>query len=777
MSLSSARLRVRTTTSVAIAILALTATESAFADEPQEIVVTAQKRQERLIDVPLAVTAVTAEALSRQQVNDTTSLIRAVPSLSFQQGAGSQSSGFRIRGVGSQLFSLGVEASVSVVVDGVPAARQTQGFADLADIERIEVLRGPQGTLFGRNATAGVINIVTARPTDSLTGNFEATVAEKDEYRAKGSISGPLTDRLRGRISGFYNNAGGYIYNVATRRDVNGFKSWGLRGKLNWDASDSLNLLLSGDFRKSDALCCQSVTVALATPDVITLTRPVVASPTNRRIIDDTDSFNNDKQATVALEANLDLGKSTLTSITAYQSYKNNANNVVDRIDNPVPVYTGGNAWFNQNGGTIDLRQISQELRLSSKGSNDLNYVVGAYYSNVRVDRDFLRRIASCAAGTLGQVCATPAIASVSAFANNEGESIAAFGQADYRLVGGLKLIAGLRFQHETTSVTGTRTSPAIAGDATVPGFGSVSGRRAVSGDALTGKAGLQYEFSRNAQAYASYTRGYKGYGFNTEPATNFATQDPVRPEHVNAYEIGFKGRTADNLLNLSVAAFLSDYTDLQVLASSGNPAVPGFIQTNAGTARTKGVEVEGQLNPLAGISVNFGLTYADSRFSTIGLSCPLQFQATANRPAIAPCLGAAGGSAGLQNVEDGRLPYAPKWRILLTPRVEHELTASRLLGFAQASVSYQSWQTFSLEQDPLLAQKGYALVDASVGVRSKDKGYSLTLFVRNLFDQNYYSSMAHTSLLATPTNASDLTAYVNKDSNRYFGATFGFAF
>jgi iron complex outermembrane receptor protein len=188
-------------------------------------------------------------------------------------------------------------------------------------------------------------------------------------------------------------------------------------------------------------------------------------------------------------------------------------------------------------------------------------------------------------------------------------------------------------------------------------------------------------------------------------------------------------------------------------------------------------VEVEGQLNPLAGISVNFGLTYADSRFSTVGLSCPLQFQATATRPAIAPCVGAAGGSAGLQNVEDGRLPYAPKWRILVMPRVEHELTASGLLGFVQASFSYQSWQTFSLEQDPLLVQKGYALVDASVGVRSKDKGYSLTLFVRNLFDQNYYSSMAHTSLLATATNASDLTAYVNKDSNRYFGATFGYAF
>jgi len=153
--------------------------DGAVPTAPGEIVVTAQKRAERLQDVPVAVSAVTADSLARAQINDTASLSRAVPSLTFQQGQGSQSNGFRIRGVGSQLFSLGVEASVSTVVDGVVAARATQGFSDFADIERIEVLRGPQGTLFGKNATAGVVSVITAKPSRKPTASIEATIAER----------------------------------------------------------------------------------------------------------------------------------------------------------------------------------------------------------------------------------------------------------------------------------------------------------------------------------------------------------------------------------------------------------------------------------------------------------------------------------------------------------------------------------------------------------------------------------------------------------------------
>ncbi|WP_068085408.1 TonB-dependent receptor [Novosphingobium rosa] len=767
-----------------IAAPAAFAQQAADQPAPGDIVVTAQKRAERLQDVPVAVSAISSEGLARQQINDTASLTRAIPSLTFQQGQGSQSNGFRIRGVGSQLFSLGVEASVSTVVDGVVAARATQGFSDFADIERIEVLRGPQGTLFGKNATAGVVSVITAKPSHTLTGSAEATIAEKGEYRVKGTISGPLSPKFAVRLSGYYNDVGGYIRNISTQRDVNGFKSWGVRGKALWDATENLSFLASADYRQSNALCCQSVAVRTVTPAIIALTPGITAGPRNRQISDDQDSFNNEHQTTLSLEGNWNLGASTVTSITAYQNYGNLGNNVVDRIYNPLPVYTGAGtvAQFNQNGGPIALNSFSQELRIGSNGSRDLTYVAGMFYANTSVDRDFLRRQALCSAGTLGQVCAAPIYRSVASHAHNTSESVSAFGQIEYRVVGGLKLIGGARLQHESNAVAGTRYGPApqYPTDVAIPGFGAVSGYRSAHDTALTGKVGAKYEFNRDAQVYASYTRGYKGYGFNTEAATNFATQAPVLPEYVNAYELGFKGRTRGNLLSYAFAAFLSDYTNLQVLANTGTPDAPAFTQTNAGKSTTKGFEIEGTLRPATGFSIGFGVTYADSSVTANGLSCALQNQTNllVVAPGATPPANTCYGSGqGLQNIVNGKLPYAPKWRVMAAPRFEHEIPGTGLAGFGQVSVNYQSRQIFDISQDPLLTQKPYAIVDASVGLQDAAKRYTLTVFVRNLFNQNYYSSMAHASLLATPTNAQDLTAYVNKDANRYFGATLGVKF
>lgn len=779
--------------------------QAATAPAPGEIVVTAQKRAERLQDIPLAVTAVTSDALAQQNINDTSSLTRAVPSLQFQPGATSNGSGFRIRGIGSQLFSLGVEASVSVVVDGVVAARQAQSFADFADIERIEVLRGPQGTLFGKNATGGVINIVTARPKDTFGGSVDATVAEMDEYRIKGTVTGPITDTLKARVSGYYNNVGGYIRNLSNGNDVNKSEGWGLRGKLDWQATPDLNFLLAADYRKSESDCCNTVLVSVENPNTLTLIAPVKPSISNRLINEDVVAFNNDKQFTASLEANWDIGPATITSISAYQSYKNFANNPVDKLNNPTAIYVPGNGTlaagqtigkFDQNGGTIDLDQFSQELRIASNGQRDLSYVFGAFYSNVTVDRTFLRAASSCptGGGTIGTACANPTTFSSSLVAHNTTESIAGFGQLEWRVAGGLKLIGGLRVQNEKTSVEGTRTAPAIAGTTAFPGNAANTGKRSASDTAVTGKAGLQYEFSRNAQVYASYTRGYKGLGFNTELATNFATQDPVQPEHVNAYEIGFKGRTVDGLLSVAVAGFIADYTDLQVLANRSDPSTGqiAFVQTNAGSSQTKGIEVEATLNPAEGFSVNFGLTYAETKLDADGLSCPLQYQAaaatniyTSNFP-VNTCyrkrnLDSSGNilstSGAQQDVRGGTLPYSPKLRLNVSPRYEMPLGNGGLTGVFQMGLNYQSKQQFALEQDPLLVQKAYALVDASIGLKGPEGRWYITGYVRNLFDKRFVTSMAHSSPISTAALPYDLAAFISKESNRFFGVNFGTKF
>ena len=754
-----------------------------------DIVVTAQKREERLQDVPLAVTALSADNLATRQIYDTNNLAQAVPSLTFQQGNNPTNTSFRVRGIGTSLFSQGVEASVSVVVDGVVSARQVQSFADFADIERIEVLRGPQGTLFGKNASAGVINVVTARPSKTLEGQASFTVAEQGEYRASGSVSGPLTESLRARVTGYYNDVGGHIRNEYTGRDENGFKSWGVRGKLEWDATDQLNWLLAADYRKNNADCCQGVLVDTNNPQRLLLVGGTGASADNRRSWNNGLTFADSKQSTVSLEGNLDLGGVTLTSITAYQKYDIANNFEPDRLGSPGPIFVtpGGAGQFDFNYGTTGIEQFSQELRATSNGNGPLSYVVGAYYADLRIDRTFARRRAVCATGTFGQPCTPSAFQSLAHHSELDSYSISGFGQAEYQVAEKLKLIGGLRVQYEKVTVGGQRTGPIVPGDGNFGGAASPYAVRTANDTAVTGKAGVQYEFSRNAQAYATYTRGYKGLGFDTESGADFANQNPVLPEHVDAYEIGLKGRTADGLLSFAIAAFRADYSNLQIQANRSDPILGTiqFVQTNAGSSQTKGVELEATLRPSRNFSVTGAVTYADASIDVDGLNCPVQFQTGAPtiglggaRP-VNSCyrynyVNAAGAtvtSGPVQDIRGGKLPASPKWRMTLSPRFEHDL-GSTLAGFVQADLNYQSSEIFAVEQDPLGHQSGFAIVDLTVGLRSQDEKYSLSLFVKNLFDKNYYSSISTANLNPANLTLVDIYANVPKAADRYAGFT-----
>ncbi|RDE04967.1 TonB-dependent receptor [Sphingomonas aracearum] len=765
-----------------------------------DIVVTAQKRSERLTSIPLAVTAIGGDALASRQINDSATLTQAVPSLTFQQGSNPTNTSFRIRGVGTSLFGQGIESSASVVVDGVVAARQAQGFTDLADVERIEVLRGPQGTLFGRNASAGVINVVTARPSSTFGGRADFTIAEHGEYRAKGTVTGPITDTLKARLTGYYNNVDGFVRNLTTGRDVQGSEGYGVRGKLDWDPTGNLNILVTGEYRKQDSLCCASVPVSLVTPGVVQLTRPVVASPRNRQIVENEETYANTWQWTGSIQADLDLDFATLTSITAYQKYHLDVNQPIDRTNSSPILFVGTGAAYSAtdlNAGILNLRQFSQELRLGSNGGGDLTYVIGAYYNHTDVERPFQRRRARCLAGTLYQPCAATNLVyqSSRSFAELVTESYALFGQAEYRLVGGLKAIGGVRVQHESGRNTGTQFGALVAGDQLFPGSpglvnAATTGSAQAEDTAVTGKAGLQYEFSRDAQVYATYTRGYKGQGYNTEAATDFRNQTVLEPEHVNAYEAGFKFVTADRKFSLNAAAFLSDYSNLQVQANRSDPVTGTVVFTpvNAGSSRTKGIEIESVLRPSRSFSIAASFTLSDSRITIAGLNCPLQQQAAAPvltgafpvnscyRPRIS-VNGVLTTLGPIQDLRNAPLPASPKYRVNISPRYEHAIPGTGLEGFAQVSVNFQSDQNFTLEQDPLTRQDAYTLVDASIGIRDAEDRYTLTLFVKNMFNTNYFTSLGHNSLLATAANPFDIVGTFNKDADRYFGATLGFRF
>ncbi|EJL35116.1 TonB-dependent receptor [Novosphingobium sp. AP12] len=748
-----------------------------------DIVVTAQKRTERLQDVPLAVSALSAETLSRQQINDTNGLVAAVPSLTYTQGNNVSNSTFRVRGIGTSLFNQGSESSVSTVIDGVVMARQAQGFVDLADLERVEVLRGPQGTLFGKNATGGVISVVTARPSDRLTAHADATIAEQDEYRVKGTVSGPITEQLRARVSGFYNDVGGHITNVATGEDKNGFKSWGLRGKLDWDATESLNLLATVDYRKMDADCCQPQYIQTTTPLLTQLLGPVVASRHNREVNIDAPSFNKTRQWIASLEANLELGDHTLTSLTAWQDFKFNNNVDVDGLYTPSPIFVPfSNGKGVLNGGPAGVKQFSQELRLTSPQGGALTYVAGLYYLDLDVTRGFSRRLGSCTAGgangpaVYGQACAVPTYASTYHNASSKTEQFAAFGQAELKLVDALSLIAGGRLQREKIAYEGNRPGlPLVAGDTAQMGASAGSGSTADTD--LSGKLGLQYRFSRDAQAYVTWTRGYKGAAYDIEVTANFVNQRPVRPETVKAWEAGFKFDLFDRALSINTAAFYADYSDLQVQAASTDPVtgIVSSVPTNAGSAVTKGVELEFTARPLRGLTFNGGVTYLDTSVDVDGLSCPLPQQAGAGVNTGFPvnqCYRMTAGGTPYLNVRDGRLPNAPSWRGTLTARYESDLPGSDLAVFGQVTGNAQSAVNFSLEQDPDAVQKSYATFDASIGVRRQDGRYGLTLFVRNLTDKHFLTSIGRAGQLTNAANPYNLTGFIPKEADRYFGAT-----
>jgi iron complex outermembrane receptor protein len=493
----------------------------------------------------------------------------------------------------------------------------------------------------------------------------------------------------------------------------------------------------------------------------------------------------------VALQGDWDLGAATVTSISAFQRYVQNDQFEPDQIASDPLRYVGTfpYAQWNQNSSRLAYNNYSEELRIGSNGNSDFTYVAGVFYAHLNMDRAGARRRLNCGSGAaIGAACTGTVTASSSGFSGNFiSDNVAAFGQIDWRVVGGLHLIAGLREQYEKQTVTGSVFGPLNAGDALFPGTPINSGTRSRSGWATTGKAGLRYEFNRNLQVYGSYTRGYKAFALDLD-ITDYAHQTGIAPEHVNAYELGVKWQAPGGVFDISAAVFRSDFRNLQVQSLLTDVTTGTFVTVlgNAGKSRSQGFEVEATMRPSSNFSVAANFTLIDASIDVPGQSCPIQLQTgvtaySSNFP-VNTCYArttTVGGVTTTSNpiidVVGGQLPATPRYRVGVTPRYERAF--GNLAGFVQVALNYQSDTLFALNQDPLLKQKGYAIMDASIGLRQADSRWNATLFVRNLFNQTYYSQLNHGTILANAANGTDLWANINKDANRYFGGTFGVKF
>ncbi|NBC35090.1 TonB-dependent receptor [Novosphingobium sp. FSY-8] len=717
----------------------------------EEIVVTAQKREQNLQSVPVAVTALSGDALASKNVATVSDLPRLAPSLTVTQGNVPTNNSINLRGIGTSAFSTGIEPSVAVIVDDVALLQQAQAFSGLSDIARIEVLRGPQGTLFGKNSSAGAINIVTRGASKVLSGGATLRATTDEEYRVDATLAGPLGDNIGFRINGFYGDRKGYINNLTDGRRFNNDASYGLRGRLEIRPAAGLKIdLIAGHSVSSSNGTARTF---LQVPTGATVFGAAVAPSIadiapgygNYAVRIDGPLYNKSVQSTFIGKASYDLGFADLVSITSYQDWKFRFAEDFDYLTGTVLGLSGGIVANS----TYHATQFTQELRLVSPARKPLTYVLGLFYSDGATTRTFDR-------GPSGPV--------VARWSSRSGTiSYAAFGQATYSFLDRNHIDVGLRYNHEKVSADFINLVPnASPPAANATCLATCSG---VANDGVvTTKVALRRDLADGVMGYVSYARGYKGQGFDISSGfTPRRAANPVKPETSNAYEIGLKSRFLDNRLQLNVAAFWSDFNNFQ--AQSGILLPDNTIQltlNNVGRVRTRGVEIELSAKPTPALRLDGSVSYTEAMIRSFpGAQCY-----TGQTVGCVDLDGAGPSTTTGQDLSGKRLANAPRLKFNIGGTYTIALPKAAFDGFVQLDYNYQSRVNFDLLQNPLTQLAPYGVLNASFGITPKGRGVALTVFVNNVFDKHYASNIA----MATGGSIGLLSQTLGRDSRRYAG-------
>ena len=472
-----------------VVVSSLSAQEEKSEGLLEEIIVTAQKTEQSLQDIPISVSVLDEDAINNAFAsNNLESLTTLVPSVSFRKGSTNANSAITIRGIGTISFSDAAEPSVATVVDGVVLGRSGQAFGDLYDIERLEVLRGPQGTLFGKNASAGVVNIITKGPnTEETEGSVSVSAFEDSEFKVRGRISGPINDKLAASLTVSKSDFAGFIRNEFNGENVNGYDRWGARAQFLWRPTDNINAKLTIEHSESDDDCCADIPAlaanngrfadSLAPPGGDGIVddgngRPVADIQLDTRTIDQ-DFETRTENDFNAISLNVDFeafNGHTITSVTSYREWENTEFREGDFTS------TGGLAdtpvfdvpFLLHDVGTRDNQQFSQEVRIQSPVESNVNYQFGAYYFDLQIDSDFTRD-ASCQNNggqnqaildaNPGLTCNANDIVSATNFAKVDFDNYAVFGNIDFDIVEGLNLFLGARYTEDDVTFTNTRVN------------------------------------------------------------------------------------------------------------------------------------------------------------------------------------------------------------------------------------------------------------------------------------------------------------------------------
>ncbi len=753
-------------------IITLNAT-TAYA-QIDEIVTTATKRTESVQDVPLSVTAFSQEDLD---IKGTTSLVgiqESTPNLNFSvQSAGQNVARVTLRGIGTETLVGGGDPGVALHIDGVYVGRNSAAVGDVFDVERVEVLRGPQGTLYGRNATGGSVNVISKRPTQETEGFADFTYGNYNNLRVRGVANTPLSENLSARVAIFAESHDGYIENLyAPGRDSFDKSVHGGRLQLLWETDSGNEFLVRGFYSKAGGagpgstylgddintangypgghiigisggggpppgapIVADAYGLASAADGSALLPRPTDIHQTRK----DAPEFVDTLIKGIDFEANINVSDGILLkSVSSYQT--NNNEILVDSDVSEAPIQTRNR----QN----EASQFSQEFNLISQTDDPLQWILGAYYYHEELDERFE---ATTPAGLVPDTTALPPGAVPGGggvfqrrLTAHEVDSVALFAQLSYDITDRLSVTGGLRHTWDSkdqSRATGgqvdlTNNFQFMGGGALGP-LGPDSGTTKFS--EFSYRVSADYDLTDNNLLFASYARGYKsgGFDFNGGQIDGAGEQVPYNPEFVDAIEFGSKNKFWDNRALLNITAFHYDYKDLQVFRLTGD----GPLTDNAAQSTIKGAEVEAKLEPTDNFSLDGSIGYLDAKYDDYVVERPV-----------------------LVNFAGNRLNYAPKWTTHLGASYTANLENADLIF--RADWSYRSDTFFDRANTALDTQEAHSLFNGRI--RYDADNYYVDVWGRNLADKDYV-----TGQLINPPFACGCRT-VNVGAPRTYGVTIG---
>jgi iron complex outermembrane recepter protein len=685
----------------------------------QDIIVTAQKRKESLQDVPISVVAFGGEKLTKLGVTNTNDLPLAVPG--FQIAGSAQNNLYFIRGIGSQQVGTGTFAAVSTFVDGVYAPFTSSALKGLSNISSIEVIKGPQGTLFGRNSTGGVVQINTKDPTRELSGDFSATYGNYNHYAITGYLAGGLGENLAADISFIADDQqDGYGKNITTGDDVFKRRLYAVRSKVVIDASDTTTVRLIGEYSslKSDFGAIISIPTGLKELFNLVTGGPLLI-PGDYNVAGDTPNGYKVDSWGGSIKVSSDFDFADFSSITSYTGYKGHTD--VDFDGTPqtfAPTATDAREYV-----------ITQELQLSSPKDSKLIWTVGSFFLSQRGYTDPFTFSSPISTIVFGAPPGTDYLL----FAKTGTTSIAGYAQATAEIFTDTRLTLGARYTRDKRTIDGFATAGGVVRPSSV-------GKDSATFGKPTFRVALDHDFSSDFKVYASWNRGFQSGTYNSNSAGGYnPLVNPVlKPENIDAYEIGFKSEVFDRQVRFNIAAFLYDYTNLQQQTYDNNV----LVSLNAGAARTKGVDAELLYQPSSNFSVGLSAAYLDAKYTDYK-----------NAPGFFTVRTPAGGLAyiaqPIPNAKGKRLAFSPK--LTATAFVSHTLETSVGKFDTNASVSTNSG--YFAEPSNGYKEPSFYVINLRETWSPNDK-VSLSLFVKNLNNRKYYQGL----ITALPTGVTGNT-------------------